>query len=106
MGAVGGGLQSTDGSGNEGDVGEEPRRTGAWSRVMACIAEELAPTEAGADSVLIRAPKEVIDGEAGREDRLGDDGPLLTLTDLVGDPSPSYAVLCRCRLAWWICICS
>jgi hypothetical protein len=57
---------------------------------MACIAEELAPIDdAGADSVRTREPNEVVDGEAGRDDRLGDDEPLLTLTDLVGDPSPS-----------------
>lgn len=106
IGRVGGGLHKTDGSVRSGEGGDEPRRTWLLSRVMACIADELAPTAGGTDSVRTRAPNEVVDGEAGRDDRLGDEDPLFTLTDLVGESDPSYPWLVRCRLAWWICTCS
>ena len=86
MGMLGGGLQRTDVSISTGIRG--------GSRAMACIANELDPMEGGADPVLTRWPKDETDGEAGRDDRIGD-VVLLTLTARVGDPEK----LCRSMLA-------
>jgi len=71
----------------------DTRRT-MGSRAMACIADELAPTAPGADSVLIRYPNDEADGDAGLDERLGE-VVRLTLTARVGEPEK----LCLSRLA-------
>jgi hypothetical protein len=89
MGMFGGGLWRIIEGAGAGLPVVELLRSIVGSRVMACIADELDPTAPGADSVLIRYPNEVAAGEAGRDDRLGDE----TLAARVGEPD------CRSKLA-------